>query len=285
MKKIIISISAFFFFFFFAGAQTPADSAILVDFKWTEMSLGKGIVNKQAAIPNLYGGPQHVNIMVIDLKSARYKVGVAFPDTCNITSEMAKSNKAVAAINGSYYDEKTFESTCYYRVDGKTTSYTTDKEFGRVNGALRIKEGKVDIIPWSKEIEKSYNGKKGTVLSSGPMLVYKNKISDFSWLTYPRFTDVKHPRSAMAIAKDNKLWLITVDGRFKGQAEGMTIPELAHMLKVLGCKKALNLDGGKSTTLWSDAAPENGVLNRPAANKIFDSYGERYNCNTIIIYK
>ncbi|MEA4976245.1 MAG: phosphodiester glycosidase family protein [Paludibacter sp.] len=285
MKKIIISLAAFLIFCLFVNAQTPADSATVVDFKWTEMSLGKGIVNKQGSIPNLYGGTQNVNIMVIDLKSANYKVGVVFPDTCNITSVMAKANHAVAAINGSYYDEQTFESTCYYRVDGKTVSYTTDKEFGRVNGALRIRKGKVDIIPWSKEIEKSYNEKKGIVLSSGPMMVYDNKVSDFSWLTYPRFTDVKHPRSAMAIAKDNKLWLITVDGRFKGKADGMTIPELAHMLKVLGCKKALNLDGGRSTTLWSNAAPENGVLNKPAANKIFDSYGERYNCNTIIIYK
>lgn len=285
MKKIIFSLSAFFICCLFVGAQTPADSATVVDFKWTEMYLGKGIVNKQGSIPNLYGGTQNVNIMVIDLKSANYKVGVAFPDTCNITSEMAKSNNAIAAINGSYYDEQTFESTSYYRVDGKTVSYTTDKEFGRVNGALLIKKGKVDIIPWSKEIEQSYNDKKGTVMSSGPMLVYKNTVCDFSWMTYPRFTEVKHPRSAMAIAKDNKLWLITVDGRFKGQADGMTIQELAHMLKVLGCKKALNLDGGRSTTLWSNAVPGNGVLNKPAANKIFDSYGERYNCNTIIIYK
>ncbi|MEA4984868.1 hypothetical protein SDC9_38810 [bioreactor metagenome] len=285
MKKIIISLSAFFFFCLFVSAQTSSDSALVADFKWTEMSLGKGVVNKQGSIPNLYGGMQNVNIMEIDLKSTKYKVGVAFPDTCNITSEMAKENNAIAAINGSYYDEQTFESTCYYRVDEKTVSYTTDKEFGRVNGALLIKKGKVDIIPWSKDIEKSYKDKRGIVLSSGPMLVYNNKISDFSWMTYPRFTNVKHPRSAMAIAKNNKLWFITVDGRFKGKADGMTIPELAHMLKVLGCKKALNLDGGRSTTLWSNAAPENGVLNKPAANKIFDSYGERYNCNTIIIYK
>jgi exopolysaccharide biosynthesis protein len=285
MKKIFYSLSTFLFLSFMGIAQTAADSTLVVNFKWDETTLGKGIVNKHGSIPNLYGGQQNVNIMSIDLKSNNYKAKIVFPDTCNITSEMAKSNKAVAAINGSYYDEETFKSTCYYRVDGKTTYYTTDKEFGRVNGAICLNKRKVDIIPWSKEIEKSYKDKKGTVLSSGPMLVYKNNVCDFSWMTFPRFTEVKHPRSAIAISKDNKLWLITVDGRFKGQAEGMTIPELAHMLNVLGCKKALNLDGGRSTTLWSNVAPENGVLNKPAANKIFDSYGERNNCNTIIISK
>jgi len=285
MKRLLFFLSVSLFISLHGIAQTSVDSVIVANFKWDETTLGKGIINKHGSIPNLYGGSQNVNIMEIDLKSNHYKTKVVFPDTCNITSEMAKANNAFAAINGSYYDEKTFKSTCYYRIDGETAYFTKDKEFGRVNGAVSIKNGKVNLIPWSKDIEQSYSDKKGTVLSSGPMLVYKNKVCDFSWMTFSRFTEVKHPRSAIAISQDNKLWLITVDGRFKGQAEGMTIPELAHMLKVLGCKKAMNLDGGRSTTLWSNAAPLNGVLNKPAANKIFDSYGERYNCNTIIIYK
>lgn len=285
MKKIFLSLCVFLSLSLIGIAQTAADSILLANYKWTETTLGKGIVNKHGLISNLYGGPQNVNIMVIDLNKNRYKVKVILPDTCGITSEMAKANNAFAAINGSFYDEKTFISTCYYRVDGETAYFTTDKEFGRVNGAVSIKNGKIKLIPWNKDIEQSYSDKKGTVLSSGPMLVYNNNICDFSWMTFPRFTEVKHPRSAIAMSKDNKLWLITVDGRFKGQAEGMTIPELAHMLKVLGCTKAMNLDGGRSTTLWSNAAPLNGVLNKPAANKVFDSYGERNNSNTIIIYK
>ena len=116
-------------------------------------------------------------------------------------------------------------------------------------------------------------------------MVYKKRIQDFSWLTFPRFTDVKHPRAAMATTKDKKLWLISVDGRFTNQAVGMTIAELAHMLKVLGCYNAINLDGGASTTLWSRNAPDNGVLNKPWGNRTYDTYGERYNDNTILIYK
>lgn len=121
-------------------------------------------------------------------------------------------------------------------------------------------------------------------MSSGPLLIDNGKKCDFSALD-KKFIQTKHPRSAIAFTDKKTMLLITVDGRFPKQAEGMSIPELTHMLKILGCKSALNLDGGRSTTLWSNKAPENGILNRPAANKIFDSYGERENANAIVVYE
>jgi exopolysaccharide biosynthesis protein len=282
MNRFSFSLTFFLLISLFGIAQTETDSIIIKNFKWEETVLGKGIVNKHGIFTDLYGGVQNVNITVIDLKEKSYKTKIIMPDTCDLTSEMAKSNNAIVAINGSFYNEKTFKSTCFYRVNKKTEHITTDKEFGRVNGAVELRKGQVDLILWDKSIENKYKKNNRTVLSSGPMLVYDKQICDFSWLTFPRFTYVKHPRSAIALA-DNQLWLITVDGRLPGYADGMTIPELAHMLKILGSKKALNLDGGRSTTLWAASAPENGVLNAPAANKKFDSYGERLNSNTIIV--
>lgn len=69
--------------------------------------------------------------------------------------------------------------------------------------------------------------------------------------------------------------LLTVDGRAAGNAAGMSIPELAYLVKLLGGEDAINLDGGGSTTLWLKGAPENGVLNYPCDNKQFDHKGER----------
>lgn len=184
-----------------------------------------------------------------------------------------------------YYDEGNFKSVCYYRVNDKTLFNTTDKELAyRVNGAIFIKNGRISLIPWSKTIENTYKSKKGEVLSSGPMMIYKGKVCNLSTVD-KKFCDTKHPRSAIAITKYNKLLLVSVDGRFPKDAIGINIPELTQLLKLLGCRYALNLDGGRSTTLWSYKEPDNGVLNCPAANKIFDKYGERYNSNTIIIYK
>lgn len=38
--------------------------------------------------------------------------------------------------------------------------------------------------------------------------------------------------------------MIVVDGRFPGQAAGMTIGELIYLVRQLGLYSALNLDGG-----------------------------------------
>ena len=44
--------------------------------------------------------------------------------------------------------------------------------------------------------------------------------------------------------------------RFPEQAGGVNIPELAHLIRVLGGEDALNLDGGGSTTLWLSGASD-----------------------------
>ena len=164
MRKIF-AVFSFFLFSLFTFSQSAADSTLLVNFQWEETILDKGIVNRHGAFRDLYGAAQNVNIMVIDLKQHPYKVELAMPDTCTTTSEIALCRQAVAAINGSYYDVKTCESTCFYRVGRETLYQTTEQEFGRVNAAVYEKKGKLKIIPWDSEIENKYNKKKGTTLS------------------------------------------------------------------------------------------------------------------------
>lgn len=151
-----------------------------------------------------------------------------------------------------------------------------------MTGAIIEKNGKIKIQPWIKENEMVKHNSKETILASGPLMLNEGKVCDFS-MCNKKFIETKHPRSAICLTKDNKLILITIDGRFPKQAEGINIPELTHLLKVLGGKYALNLDGGGSATIWTKDAPENGVLNTPYDNKKFDHYGERKVANLIIV--
>ena len=50
---------------------------------------------------------------------------------------------------------------------------------------------------------------------------------------------------------------------------------------MLGMTEAINLDGGGSTTLWSE---ETGVINHPYDNKKWDHVGERAVPNLIVAY-
>ena len=76
--------------------------------------------------------------------------------------------------------------------------------------------------------------------------------------------------------------MIVVDGRFPGQAAGMTIGELIYLVRQLGLYSALNLDGGGSSSLWTRRL---GVLNHPTDNKRFDHKGERAVPNGIVVFR
>jgi len=60
---------------------------------------------------------------------------------------------------------------------------------------------------------------------------------------------VRHPRAAIGW-NDDYFFLVEVDGRQRRLSVGMTLPELANYMIKLGCKEALNLDGGGSATFW-----------------------------------
>jgi exopolysaccharide biosynthesis protein len=73
-----------------------------------------------------------------------------------------------------------------------------------------------------------------------------------------------------------------VDGRNE-QSAGMTLPELANIIKWLKAQDGINLDGGGSTTLWISNQPDNGVVNYPTDNKKWDHAGERKVANVVIV--
>lgn len=57
------------------------------------------------------------------------------------------------------------------------------------------------------------------------------------------------PRSLAGITADNQLLLVATDGRSTG-FRGITLDESIVLMKELGARDAVSLDGGGSTTLW-----------------------------------
>jgi exopolysaccharide biosynthesis protein len=72
------------------------------------------------------------------------------------------------------------------------------------------------------------------------------------------------PRTAIAINRQStQLWMVVVDGRQKGYSEGITLAELGEFLIGLGADRAINLDGGGSSTLAAAIQGQPTVLNAP----------------------
>ncbi|WP_461484897.1 phosphodiester glycosidase family protein, partial [Pedobacter sp.] len=76
-------------------------------------------------------------------------------------------------------------------------------------------------------------------------------------------------RSAIGYTANNKVIMIAAEGNNPNGAAGLTLAELAQVMKEMGCVGAINLDGGGSTALYingthtvkpSDAAGERPVI-------------------------
>ena len=283
MKKRIASLHFLLLeFVAYIYGQTPADSIAIVSAQWETTVTPDRLVHKRAMIPNLYNGPQYINLIEIPVsKKLHYDIAIS---EMKQTSLIAKENQALAAINGSFYNMQKGFSVCYLRKGKEVIDTTETKMFINGTGAIHVHKKKTRIIPWSPEIEANYKQKKGTILVSGPLLMEDGKTC--SWDKCEKsFIVTKHPRSAIFTTKDKKTVFITVDGRRKGKATGVSIEELAHLIRILGGHDALNLDGGGSTTLWIEGAPDNGVVNSPSDNGKFDHKGERKIPNIIYVYK
>jgi len=97
------------------------------------------------------------------------------------------------------------------------------------------------------------------VVSGNTMLVKDGKV-------VPHDNKVRHPRTVVGLNADGtKLVLLVVDGRKPGVAVGMSYDELAAEMIRLGCKDALNLDGGGSSVMAvrDSAKNEFKILNQP----------------------
>lgn len=92
--------------------------------------------------------------------------------------------------------------------------------------------------------------------------------------TLSRNAEARHPRTAIGFSRDSStLILFTVDGRSENSG-GMTLIELARVMRELGAWDALNFDGGGSTTMVVDGR----VVNQPS-----DKEGERAVGNAVLV--
>ncbi|MGE8080463.1 phosphodiester glycosidase family protein [Peribacillus loiseleuriae] len=88
-----------------------------------------------------------------------------------------------------------------------------------------------------------------SMLASGPMIVKDGKV-DMTISQSSARAKERAPRTAVALDKTGKkVFFVTVDGRQTGYSRGMNLTEFAQYLVSIGADRAINLDGGGSTTM------------------------------------
>lgn len=265
-------------------AQTREDAVAIATAMWETRRIADNVEVRQMRWPLLYGCAQTVTVAEITPKHG-VVFDVAVADGGATVGEMARRSKAMAAINGSYFDIHKRSAITYLRQGRNLIDTTTTAELAlRVTGAVRVHGRRVYIIPWNKGIERRYRCHHGSTLASGHLLLYQGKgvLLRSSGMG---FVVDKHPRSAIALTSRGTVLFVTVDGRHPGYAGGMNLIELRHFLQQLGCTDALNLDGGGSSTLWAKGFNVSGVANYPCDNHKFDHEGERKVANALVVVR
>lgn len=171
------------------------------------------------------------------------------------TSEIAKSNNAVLAINGDYYGVR---ETGYVLRNG--TLYR-DTAAADQEDLVIYKDGTFGIInEEATSAETLLSNGAEQVLSFGPALLKNGKLSVSKNYEVGKAM-ASNPRTAIGIIDPLHYVFVVSDGR-TAESEGLTLYELAEFMQSLDVSTAYNLDGGGSSAMVFNGT----VINNPTTN-------------------
>lgn len=185
--------------------------------------------------------------------SKRIKIGYSNTgEKAKTVKEFAEENNAVAAINGGAYTSESYSEdgaiapepvpSGFVISNGECIQdYSEDKyEYGV---CAITEEGKLITGKYSLNQLKQLKVKEA--VSFGPSLIIDGKMSEMTgdggWGIAPR--------TAIGQKEDGTIILLVIDGRGIGSL-GATLKETQEIMYKLGAENAINLDGGKSSTMY-----------------------------------
>ena len=173
------------------------------------------------------------------------------------TSSMATNNNAILAVNGDYYGA---DRSGYVIKNGVIYRNTVRSDSEYPDLAV-YKDGSFKII-YETEVTAEELLADGVVnlFAFGPSLIENGEIS-VDQNTEVRQAMTKNPRTAIGIVDKNHYILVVSDGR-TNESEGLSLYELAEVLKEYGATTAYNLDGGGSSTMYFNG----NIVNNPTTN-------------------
>lgn len=262
----------------------PPDSLRFARQNWKETTLKPGLVWRETHIDTLFNARQNLNVLVFENKPRRLQMAFGSGgDSLKKTSWFGKQHGAVAVINGTFFDVKNGGSVDLIRIDGQTLDTTVlDKNRSRSEhrqAAIVIRRNRMKILFGGTRPRWDQDLRERNVMVTGPLLLLDGKPHP---LLKNAFNDNRHPRTCACITADKHVIWLTADGRH-ANAAGLSLPELRQVMQWLGCRDAINLDGGGSTTMWLAGQGENGVVNYPSDGKNWVRTVERPVSNVLIL--
>lgn len=172
------------------------------------------------------------------------------------TSDIAKENNAIFAINGDFYG---------FRDSGQVIRngvlYRSNKRSGSNDVLAVYNDG--SFVTMKEENVDAQNLLDSGVLqlfSFGPTLVDNGQISVSANQEVEQSMN-SNPRTAIGMISPLHYVFVVSDGR-TSESAGLSLAQLAAVMQDAGCQCAYNLDGGGSSTMWFMG----DVVNNPTTN-------------------
>ena len=237
------------------AASKAAETATVTDTSYSDDNISVTLTEKTVSNTQVY-------IADVTVSSSEY-LKTAFAQNTygnNVTaktSETAANKNAILAVNGDYYGANT---TGYVIRNGVVYRDTVREDSS--NGDLAIyKDGSFKVI-YEDQVSADQLVKEGVVnlLAFGPSLVENGEIVVDTNSEVGQSMS-SNPRTAIGIIDENHYIIIVSDGR-TSESEGLSLYQMAEIMKSYGVKTAYNLDGGGSSTLYFNGQ----VINKPTTN-------------------
>lgn len=222
-----------------------------------------------------------VHVVTIPVES-NYIITTGITDNLKAIADLATKNNAVAAINGGYFDPQNGKTTSYIIQQGNLVADPRTNERLIDNPDLEPYLGKIldraqfrryrcgestryDITSHTAAIPNSCILQDA--LGAGPQLLPVDTSVAEGFTAYEDDKlirdaigrDALNARSAIAITSEDDVILAMVQQQDSTYL-GMSLPDLAAFLRSLGAIKAMNLDGGSSSSLYYQGETYYGKL-------------------------
>lgn len=215
--------------------------------------------------------PQSIAHILLIPANSRFLVTPALSEKVATVEEFAQKHRAVAIMNAGFFDPANQKTTSYIVRQGKLLADPKENERLVNNPNLKPYLGQIlnrsefrrylcgQTISYSTALH-SKSPPAGCQLidaiGAGPSLLPELTLAKEGFVDNANKRDAlgsnqPNARTAVGITRDGSVVLVMVAQNPSAPANsGVSLPALADFMKTLGADKAMNLDGGSSSSLY-----------------------------------
>lgn len=237
------------------GAKTELGQKIIAGsdgyvgqyFSDSTYTLAPGVQALEMKILSLTGLAVKMFVLEVDLKEAHLTMKASSPNeegklktkqqmTLQALAYDKSGSRVLAAVNGDFFAKDGTPQGIYYRNGTCLKGTMTDNvcTFFAITKNKRAIIGSYDEYDSYKENIQEAVGGRVRLMTNGNVL--------------PQTVTALEPRTAIGVTDDNVVYILVADGRNFWYSNGMRYAEMGAVMKALGAKNAINLDGGGSST-------------------------------------